>query len=92
MQSNACSSIAAIASSPVGNQFHLNIVVSQQSLDTQPLSWIVLDDQQPLASRRGVSRMRVIAAASPSVVVGLVTNAKAPCDRPWCQSSSRVSI
>jgi hypothetical protein len=66
--------------------------VSEQSFDAEPLRRIVLDDQEPLAPGRGVFADVVIAAARPSVVVGLVTNANAPCERPWCQSSSRVSI
>ena len=71
----------------------VDVVVAEQLADAHLLGGVVLDDQQPLAARR---RVRLDAGergvAAPSVVVGLVTNEKAPRARPCWRSSSRVTI
>ena len=57
------------------------------------LGRVVLDDEQALAARRRV-RLDAVQRAprAPRVVVGLVTNAKAPRASPCCRSSSSVTI
>ena len=57
------------------------------------LGRVVLDDQQALAARRGeFLDARRAPLRGPPVVVGLVTNEKAPRARPCWRSSSSVTI
>ena len=90
-QSKGCS-ITAGARLPGGNDCDINVVIAEQFLDAELFGRIVFYDQQPFSAGRGYSLMREKAVSSPRRCVGLLTNANAPRARPWCRSSSSVSI
>ena len=91
-QSQGCSAIAASAAAPVS--------ATTTSRSSCPSSSVMLNCSAALSSttsrrlRRGSAYDLIfsIAASRPSVVVGLVTNEKAPRASPCCRSSSSVTI
>jgi hypothetical protein len=70
----------------------VDVVVPEQLANAELLGGVVFNDEEALAVRLEKSWMRVSAASRSSVVVGLVTKANAPRERPWWRSSSSVSI